>query len=222
MNRSITKCAVFQGLEHRRVEALLSEFGYEEESFAKGDVVAIKGARYTSLMILVDGSLSVETTDVLGQVVAVEHITSPAVIAPDYLFAEGNTMPVDLSARTVSKIVRVGREAFCDMMCRDRSVMTNFMALLSSSNRFMSEKVLFSTYKTIKGKYASYLLRQAEKENSMKFRNTLTQEEMAAMFGVTRPALARAIGELADDGAIYVKGKEVKILFPEKLRQYTK
>ena len=116
----------------------------------------------------------------------------------------------------------VAREDFSRMMCENMEVMTNFMRIISTPNRFISDKVVYLTYKTMKGKFANFLLDQIEENGNTTFRNPLTQREMAEMFGVTRPALARAIGELADEGTIYVKGKEISVLFTEKLRQYAK
>ena len=82
--------------------------------------------------------------------------------------------------------------------------------------------MVYRTYKTMKGKFANYLLNLMEEQEGCELNNALTQREMADMFGVTRPALARAIGEMAAEGSIYVQGKRITVLFPEKLKQYAK
>lgn len=49
-----------------------------------------------------------------------------------------------------------------------------------------------------------------------------TQEQLAEYFGVTRPSLARALGEMKDGGLIEIKRKEIKILDRNSLVQMLK
>ena len=45
-----------------------------------------------------------------------------------------------------------------------------------------------------------------------------SQQELAEYFGVTRPALAKVLYELADEGMISVNRREIIILDREKMR----
>lgn len=222
MYKTLSQCRLFSGLDSLQTEQIISSISFSMRSYSKSDVIAVQGSRLMSMMILTQGSISAETTDMSQRVLNVEHITAPALIAPSFLFAENNTLPVSISAHSEVEMVVVSKDQFAKLLQADVRVLVNFLEIVSGHNTFISEHVVYLTYKTIKGKFANYLLNMMEKHGSPSFRNVMTQREMADMFGVTRPALARAMGELVQDGAIYVKGKQITVLFAEKLMQYAK
>ena len=46
----------------------------------------------------------------------------------------------------------------------------------------------------------------------------MTQNDLADFFGVARPSVARALGDLEEEGFIEARGKNIKILDREGLR----
>ena len=50
------------------------------------------------------------------------------------------------------------------------------------------------------------------KDNMKSIELPLSQKELAEFFGVARPSLARALGELEKEGIIEVKRREIKII----------
>ncbi|MCD8102615.1 MAG: Crp/Fnr family transcriptional regulator [Alistipes sp.] len=222
MARNLNKCSLFSGLDSTDVDRIYRDYGFESISYPAGEVFAIRGAKYSSLLVSVSGIVRAETTDRQDNTVKIERITPPSVIMPALLYAADNTLPVNLMAKTATTIVSIPKEGFTALLMNEKAVLKNFLGIVSSPNRFASDNIVYLTFKTIKGKFANYLLDLSERNSSNEFHNPLTQEQMATLFGVTRPALARAIGELAAEGTIYVRGKRIRILFTEKLRQYAR
>ncbi len=218
---AIAQCPVFRGIDPDRIEALLKAVHYSVRQYASGDIIALKGSRMTSLMIGVDGVLSAETIDSAGKTLRIDKIKAPALITPFCLYAPHNVLPVNISAHTPASVLSIGRDDFTGLLMQDRTLLTNFLEIVSARDKVLTDRVVYMAYKTIKGKYANYLLNKMETEGTS-FRNDLSQREMADLFGVTRPALARAIGEMCAEGAIYVSSKQITILFAEKLKQYAK
>jgi CRP-like cAMP-binding protein len=85
----------------------------------------------------------------------------------------------------------------------------------------LSEKMKFLNFKTIKGKLAQYILRKKGKDRSIVLLD-VTQNELADFFGVARPSVARALGELEEEGYLEAKGKNIKIIDIEGLADLTK
>lgn len=222
MYKILSKCRLFNGLDMLQIDALIGSVQNSVRSYSASDVIALQGGKLSQMMILIEGSISAENTDQSQNMLSVEHINAPALIAPSFLFAENNELPVSIAARSAVSLIVIQKDEFSRLLQADVTVLTNFLEIVSGHNAFVSEHVVYLTYKTIKGKFANYLLNMVEKCGSASFRNALTQREMAEMFGVTRPALARAIGELVQEGAIYVQGKDITVLFAEKLKQYAR
>ena len=73
--------------------------------------------------------------------------------------------------------------------------MENFLNIISGKAQFLSRKITFLSFKTIKEKLAYFLL-NILKSNTMIIPINHSQKEVAELFGVARPSLARIIGEL--------------------------
>ena len=211
---------LFDGLMPDETEQLFGSVFYEVSQIAIGDVVALKGSQCQALLLLTEGTVRCENSVYKGEPVPVERMGAPGVISPGLLYAPDNRFPVHWVAESPSMIVSVPKNNWTILLQQDKRLLENFLALISDVTKPLSDKVIYRTFKTIKGKFSHYLLELSDQTGSDAFRLPLTQREMADLFGVTRPALARAIGEMSDEGSIYVERKQVKILFPEKLKQY--
>ena len=220
MYSALTLTPLFDGFTPDQIEELLARADHEIRQFAPNDILALKGAPYHSLLLLAEGAVRCEIPVSKGEPVPVERVKGPGIIAPGLLYAPDNRFPVYWVAESPSVVLSVLKNVWTGLLQQENRLLENFLALISDSTKPFSDKVVYRAFKTIKGKFSRYLLDQAEQTRSDTFRLKLTQRELADLFGVTRPALARAIGEMSDEGSIYVERKDVKILFPEKLKQY--
>ncbi len=213
---------LFKGVENAAVEKIVSMAVEKEKEFAPGDLIAQKGSKLNELYLLTSGYVGAEVEDSAGNKIVAERIAAPAVLAPAFLYADDNVLTLNLRAYSTAKVGAIGRKNFTAIMSQYPAVMTNFLEILSNPKKLLSQRVTYLTYRTIREKLANYLLEIIERDGTLRFRNRLTQNQMSEMFGVTRPALAKTIGELCAEGTIHVKGKQVEVLLPDKLKQYLK
>jgi CRP/FNR family transcriptional regulator, dissimilatory nitrate respiration regulator len=104
------------------------------------------------------------------------------------------------------------------MLQADIRILQNFLNVVSSQSQMLANKLKFLSFKTIKGKIAQYLLSLAGPDKDM-IELPLTQNDLAEQFGVARPSLARALGEMAEEGIISVDRKVVRIMDRKRLRE---
>jgi CRP-like cAMP-binding protein len=88
---------------------------------------------------------------------------------------------------------------------------------ISNRSQFLSQKIKFLTFQTIKGKIANYLLQLTDGKQDVVMMPK-SQNELAELFGVTRPSVGRGMRELHNEGIIEAQGKQVKILDAEALK----
>jgi CRP-like cAMP-binding protein len=123
---------------------------------------------------------------------------------------------VDVAAVS-TEIVCIRRSHFTAMMQQDARLLTNYLQSMADRSRFLSEKLRMQRFGTIKSKLARYLLELSQRlangqQPLTAFELPHTQQQLADMFGVTRPALARALKQLETAGLIQSKGKHVSQL----------
>jgi CRP-like cAMP-binding protein len=100
------------------------------------------------------------------------------------------------------------------------TLLVNFLDMISNRSQFLSEKIKFLNFKTIKGKLANYILQKAGTDG-MLVTLGMTQNDLADFFGVARPSVARALGNLEEEGYIEAKGKNIRILDKDGLADLT-
>ena len=103
-------------------------------------------------------------------------------------------------------------------MGRNEVFLRNFLSVNANRTTFLTGRLQFLSFKTIRGKLIHYILELAFPDKK-KILLDKSQQELAEYFGVTRPALAKVLYELADEGMIAVNRREITILNREAMRK---
>lgn len=214
-----TQCPLFKGLTAEETEQLLDD-KYYLITYKTGELIAMQSSKYDRLLIVSEGLVKGEMTDSLGRSTLIEEIQSPRAIAPAFLYASENRLPVSIIASMPTTICSIRREDFTMMMQKETRLLTNYLQSMADRSRFLSEKLRMQRFGSIKSKLARYLLEMSSRQKSENFVIPHTQQELADIFGVTRPALARVIGQMEQEFIIKSKGKSFQIIERNKLLKY--
>ncbi len=213
----VVTCPLFLGLKFDEISELLMASTSRLRSFSKGDMVAQAGDEVFFLHIMIEGSVKGEMVDFAGKVIKIEDLTPPRPLAPSFLFGSQNRYPVNITASDAVRILSIPRDEFLKMMQSNRRVLRNFISNVSSRGQFLSNKIKYLSFTSIKGKLAQYLLDLAGKTSSDRISLPISQSQLSELFGVARPSVGRAISELNHEGLIKTNGKVVDLLDKAKL-----
>ncbi len=194
-----------------RSDQYLSATPHRLRKYSAGSLIAQNGEVVSSLMVVVSGTVKGEMVDYSGKVIKIEDVPAPGSLAAAFMFGGRNVFPVNVVSVSDSEILSILKVDFLRLLVENEKILVNFLNLISNRSQFLSEKIKFLNFKTIKGKLAQYILQKASAGQS-EIVFDMTQNDMAEFFGVARPSIARAIGELEDDGLIITKGRNVRIL----------
>ncbi len=214
----ITQCPVFKGISENETEKLLGTIHYQVKSFGHNDIVVVAGETVTSLYIIMSGSVKGEMIDYSGKIIKIEDIEAPKPLATAFLFGKENKFPVTVTANNTVKILVIPVNEFLKLLQINQQILRNYLNSLTTRAQFLSQKLHFLSFKTIKEKVAHFLLQQAgDRLHSVEIKNT--QQQLADLFGVTRPSLARVFGEMQKEGLIKIEKKTVTLLNKKELNQ---
>jgi CRP-like cAMP-binding protein len=212
----LSDAPLFRGLTAGKIEAILSEIPVRIKKFSIGSLISQSGDQINSLIIVISGIVKGEMVDYSGRVIKIEDIAAPGALAAAFIFGNRNRFPVNVVAMSEGELLIIEKEHFLEIMIRNNVILINFLDMISNRSQFLSEKIKFLNFKTIKGKLAHFIIQKAGKEKSVVILD-MTQAELADFFGVARPSVGRALGELEEEGYIEAKGKSVKIINKEGL-----
>ncbi len=217
MNK-IYNSPIFSGLTRLEIDRLL-DGRHRVTSYKSGELIAVQGSFYHSLLIVDTGTVRGEMSNFVGNSVVIEEIGAPRIIAPAIMFASDNRFPVTVTAVDDVVIVSIKQSDFTNLMQSDYRILHNFIRSISDRNKFLSDRVRAMSFGTIKSKIANYLLGQIKQNKNTEFDIIHTQQELADMFGVTRPALSRAIGQLSETGVLMSHKNHFVINDQNKLKE---
>jgi len=206
----LSKSPVFRGLPAPEIELLFNQINYSIKKYAKNEIVALRDEKCESLMILLKGSVKGEMLDFSGKVIKIEDIQAPRPLASAFLFGEKNKFPVDIVTLEEIELLIISKQSVVKLLQNSTIVLRNFMDAISNRSQFLSAKLWFLSFKTIREKMTQYLLELSKPDKS---RITLpkSQQELAEYFGVTRPSFARVISDMEKEGLIETQRRDILI-----------
>lgn len=218
----LKSCPVCSSITDCEIESLKESIDYRIKRYSKGDIIASQGDRCDSLYVLVKGKVKTEMISEGGSLLTIEEISAVKPMASAFLFAQENRFPVYVIALEECYVFTIFKQSVIKLFQNNESFLDSYLRFNSNKTHFLTNKIQILTCKTIKGKFASYvldLLKRGKKgfENKPTVYMDMNQTDLAKYFGVTRPALARIMSDLQQDNIISYVRNSVTVLDVEAL-----
>lgn len=211
-------CPLFRNMDAETVGEILSGYTHRMVIFDKGDPFAITGQPCRYADILVEGTLVCRMSSPAGKEVEVSRLTPGRVVAPAFIFATNNAMPVTVQAATNAVVLRWQKETFRTILAQDSRVQANFITLLSDTNAFLTRKLNMLSLMTVREKVANLLIQRAMEQKTRQIVLFRSRQEIADSMGIQKFSLMRVLSEFEKEGAIKIDGRNIEIIDSRKLK----
>lgn len=198
----IKRIKLFAGCDDASIQKLLSQ-PCRRQSYSAGKIMFNAGDPCRSLMILVEGEAEALMTSEENREVVVDNLKAHILMAPAFLFATPNVMPVEVRALTDCVVWHINREAFLNFMQSEPTVLCAFLEELSNRGNFLSNKMRTFAVKGLRNRVIEHL----ENNGSIESVSATAQQ-----LGVTRPSLSRILSDMLNEGLLIKDGKFYKLL----------
>ncbi len=219
MENLLQQCSLFKGLPAEAITPILDKYQHQVKAFREKDFVIFQNDSCENLMIVIQGLVQAQMVDSTGKLIIIEELGVAQLLAPAFIFPDVNRMPVSVLALETTQILYFRKPVLLQIMQENQTILTNFLNMISNRSRFLSEKLKFHAFMSIRDKISHYLISEHNKQESLHIRLRHTQQELADMFGIARPSLARAFADMEKSGIIRVKNKDVDILDLKELKK---
>lgn len=218
----ISSCSIFKNINKKELEILFKDIHFQLNEVEKGHYIAHRNAICNDLLILLNGKINAEINNIDEKTIVVAEISAIEGLAVAFLFGDNNFFPIDIIAKKDTEILRIPKDSVLKMLARSSIFSENFLNTVSNRAQYLTEKIKFLSFQTIKGKFAFYLLKKAYQDKSDVVIISQTQQELSDLFGVARQSLARSIKQLVQEKIIKTEKKKVTILDKQSLRAMLK
>ena len=187
MHCNIYDIPLFRGGNREIIENVLKRFPGRYSEYEKDDIIAMQGYPCRSLYILCEGSVYARMVSEEGKEFTLDTLSAPEVLASSFVFSTDRIFPVTIIASADCGIWSVGRETLSVLLEEDKSIMGNFLKIISDHSMFLSRRLSEFALQTLSSRIISYVTRNGQIDNL---------QEAAFILGVARPSLSRAISQL--------------------------
>ena len=206
---ALEKIRLFDGLTEPQIRDFLSKSRSRIRSYQKNEMIFRQGDTYTAFSIVVEGICVSEMNDFSGRTVSLGRFQAPFPVAPGFLFVEEAVLPVSLRAHTPVTAIFVPKDELFEYLRTNEIVLKNFLRLLSSRIEYLTGKVSFHSFRTIREKLLMYL-ESLKHDDGDTVTLPMSVEDLARYFGVARPSLSQVFIDLQKEGFFVKEGRKIR------------
>lgn len=122
-----------------------------------------------------------------------------------------------------SEVLLIPKEDFYHLMSSNPEVIGSFIKLLADNILQKEQQLIELAYSSVRKRVANALVKVYEKYNAEEredFTISLGREDLASIVGTATETVIRALSEFKEDGYISSKGRDIKVLDINALRNY--
>lgn len=208
----------FNGLSIDEIDDILTTTDYQMVEYPAKEIYTLAGMPCKYADFIIEGEMIARMTGISGKQAQINRLPASTLIAPAFIFAKKNEMPVSVETSKATMLMRMTPSELKRLIDTDDRIRWNFIQLLSMIDVFLTHKMRMLSLFSVKEKVAQYLIKIATEQQSRTIKLDASRQEMADIFGIQKFSLLRCLSEFEDNGAIKIEGKTITILNSDKMK----
>lgn len=176
--------------------------GMKIRELGKGQVVHLQGDVCTSMDVVLEGKITVESIGADGSLLRVASFSPGSILGMNLIFSSKNEYPMTVVADIRSSLVSIPRETILEMGRVSFHFIEWLLMEISDRTLLLTDKLGAISMKTIRQKIMEFLEIEYKRQRSEVIRLDLTKKELAERLGVNRTSLSRELDKMRRDKLI--------------------
>ena len=218
INETLSHSPLFNGLTAKEIKELLQTVNFKIVEYPAKEIYTLAGMPCKYADFILKGELISRMTGLSGKQVQIDRLKACILIAPAFIFAKNNAMPVSVETAQHTTILRMMPSELKHLIDNNERIRMNLIQLLSSIDVFLTQKLRMLSLFTVREKVAYFLMKAAKEQQSRTIKLSNSRQEIADTFGIQKFSLLRCLSEFEDNGAIKIDGKQITILNSDKMK----
>lgn len=216
--QALKQCPLFENMPETDIDEALAGISYKIVNIDKKDIYALGGFPCNHADIVLQGKMVARMVGASGKQMEVIRLKAGDVIAPNFIYAANNNMPVTVETETKVCIFRMKPDTLKALIDTHETIRWNFIHILSDIGSYLASKIKFLSLLTVREKVIFYLRSEIQQQKSLTITLAKSRQHIADSFAIQKFSLMRCLADLANEGIIKINGKEITILDIKKLR----
>ena len=205
----LAQSPLFEGVDEKEIESMLSCLSAQERHFRKGQIIYCAGDKVQAMGLVVTGSVNIESFDFDGKKNIISHITAGQLFAETYACIPEEPLMINVTAAEQSDVLFLNAQRIftvCSSVCSyHNKLIRNLLAISAQKNISLSQRIMNTSPRTIRGRLESYLSFQSQHANNRDFTIPFDRQQLADYLNVDRSALSHELGKMEEEGVLKVE-----------------
>lgn len=212
----IKKHPLFINIGDEEIPAVMTCLGGYTRSYEKNEIIFLSNEPVKSVGIILKGRVKMVKEYENGDVATLLNLCEGEIFGETFACGSVTNSKVTFETASQADILFLPFHRVmhtCDMTCGfHHRLIENMVKMISDKNVQLMEKMEITSRKNLRDKIMTYLLIQAEKQDSHRFNVPLGRIELAEYLCADRSALTRELSNMQADGLIKYNKNEFEIL----------
>lgn len=216
MYQQLMQLPLFQGVSSDRITALVEKLPFHFLKFRNGEQIFAAGDQCTHVRFIVSGQVRLETQFDNLRVSLLQTLTTPHVLAAEYLFGRETSYPYTAVADGPCGILQLRKSDYIKMLGADKVFLFNILNYLSSGSQRSMSSILATKDGSITERLAMLvdaLSIAGAADVTLRFK----QKDLCALLGTQRTTFIASLDKLSDEEILDYDSNELHILDQQRL-----
>lgn len=211
MYQQLMQLPLFQGVSTEKITALVEKLPFHFLKFRNGEQIFAAGDPCTHIKFIVSGQVRLEMPCNQLRVSLLQTLTTPHVLAAEYLFGRETTYPFTALAQGACGILQLRKSDYIKMVGSDKVFLFNILNYLSSGSQHSISAALSIQNGSVAERLAMFidsLVVNGATDIVLKYK----QKDLCTLLGTQRTTLMASLSKLAEQEIIEFDSNVLRIL----------
>lgn len=201
---------LFQGLSKNDLTTIIEKVKFHFLTYQDNDTIIRQGDACHELCFLLNGTITVQTTDDEHAFSLSEAMDAPFFIEPQSLFGMHPNYTATYRSKGQSKILKIDKSYIFTELDKYEIIRLNYLNILSNRSQVVYQKLWDSHIGDLNQKFVKFIALRSQNQEGEKLLQ-ITMEDLANLINETRISVSRLLNELQDKNLLQLKRKEIYI-----------
>lgn len=219
MYQQLMQLPLFQGVSTDKITSLVEKLPFHFLKFRNGEQIFAAGDQCTHMRFIVSGRVRLETQCDHLRISLLQTLSTPHVLAAEYLFGRETTYPYTAVADGLCGILQLRKSDYIKMLGTDKVFLFNILNYLSSGSQRNTSAALAIKDGSVMERLAmiiDVLTVTGATDVTLRYK----QKDLCSLLGTQRTTLIASLDRLSDEDILDYDSNELRILDQQRLADY--
>lgn len=202
---------LFSGVTKETMNRMVGSTKFHFLKYQADEPMVMPGDPCTHIKFLISGSARVSIANSDGRFTVSQTISSPDVIAPEYIFGRLTSYPCQVTAIQPAGILQIDKSEYLKILNSDRIFLINYLNMLSMNAQKAVEGVLAVAAGSLEERIAFWIVALTQRGGT-DIVLSCRHRDLYSLFGVQRSSFMSTLESMKQKGVIDYRQNEISVV----------